>query len=154
MFASPAFSFEVGSNLLTATLCSVGICGIYIICRDVGDLSEQCSAVPYGVDKPGAFLEGIEAKVLDEVDAIKLYHVHLGSELDFLYLFTSYNGPDITLGNADDPVRYTLPGLKHLLLLRQYLADHPFRLVVLLGKLDPDSVLIFDFTLFLNELIQ
>ena len=46
MFACPAFSFEVGGNLLTGTVLPVSIGGIDIICRDVGDLSKKCPAVP------------------------------------------------------------------------------------------------------------
>ncbi|MBA7556107.1 hypothetical protein ES705_48805 [subsurface metagenome] len=46
MFASPAFSLEVGSDLLTGTVLPVSIGSIYIIYRDVGDLSKERAAVP------------------------------------------------------------------------------------------------------------
>ena len=92
--------------------------------------------------------------MFNEVDAINLYHVYLGSELYALDLLTPDNGSNITLGNADDPVRNTFTRLEHLLLLRQYLADHSFPYVILLRELDPDSVLISDFFLLLNDFVQ
>ena len=48
-------------------------------------------------DQPGTFIEGIEAKMLDEVDTIYLYHIHLCPKFYLLYLFTSYNRADVAL---------------------------------------------------------
>jgi len=92
--------------------------------------------------------------MFNEVYTIYLYHVYFGSKLNAFNLFTSDNRSNITLCNADDPVRNSLFGLENLLLLRQHLTYHSFLCVVLLREFDPDSVLILNFFLFFNESIQ
>ena len=46
MFACPAFSFEVSGDPVCGTVLPISIGGIDIICRDVGDLTKECAAVP------------------------------------------------------------------------------------------------------------
>lgn len=89
-----------------------------------------------------------------KVDAIYLYHVHFGSELDLLDFFPSNDGPDVALGDRYDLVRdAVVASCEHLLLLQQYLPDHPSLLVISLGKLEIDSVLILKLVSFLDKIV-
>jgi len=93
--------------------------------------------------------------MFDEVDAIHLDHVYLSPKFDLFHLLTPDDGAYITLRDRHDPIRDTVTArCKHLLLLGQYLPDHPSLLVVLLRELDVDPVPVFDLVLFLNKLVQ
>ena len=62
--------------------------------------------------------------MLDEVDPIKLDHVHFGSELNCLYFFATNNWPYVGFGYTNDSIGYTvITCFKNFGLLPQNLTD-------------------------------
>jgi hypothetical protein len=96
VFAGPSLALEVGTDVIAAGEVPIFIGGVYGIGSgqsgfDLGQALRLKDSILEAV----AFVEGLEAQVLDETNAVYLELIDLGPELYRFFLFPSYNGSDI-----------------------------------------------------------
>ena len=100
----------------------------------IGSVDGVCSGTIYfdscellgfgnGILKLGAFVEGVEAEFLDEVDAVNLDFVDFGTKFYFFGFFSANDGADVGFVEADDSIFDGFTCFEHLKLLLEHLFD-------------------------------
>lgn len=149
-----SFADEVGRDAVFGAVLPVFIAGIDCVHTDAGDLDAcQRLLILNALLEPCSFVEGFERMVLDERDAVDLYVVNLGSELDALVLLAAHNRTDIRTVDADDAVPHFLL-VKVVPLLTVYFSDCQDAFVLFGGQSNRRRILAAQTVPLANELAQ